>query len=116
MEQEPEYTLVEHLTELRKRLIIVSVTFIVTLIIGFSLAPKLLTLIKIAAYSRSCGMECIRLYGWAYDLFKLCLSFILTDYIANRIVPNMVICKTWIIYRKNPKEQLFLSLFLFCCF
>ncbi|MDW0117783.1 twin-arginine translocase subunit TatC [Sporosarcina thermotolerans] len=46
MEQEPEYTLVEHLTELRKRLIIVSVTFIVTLIIGFSLAPKLLTLIK----------------------------------------------------------------------
>ena len=46
MEQEPEYTLVEHLTELRKRLIIVAVTFIVTLIIGFSLAPKLLTFIK----------------------------------------------------------------------
>ena len=46
MEQEPEYTLVEHLAELRKRLIIVAVTFIVSLIIGFILAPRLLTFIK----------------------------------------------------------------------
>lgn len=43
---EQEYTLVEHLTELRKRLIIVAVTFIVSLIIGFILAPRLLTFIK----------------------------------------------------------------------
>ena len=41
-----EYTLVEHLTELRKRLIIVAVTFIVSLIAGFSLSPKILTLLK----------------------------------------------------------------------
>ena len=46
MVQEPEYTLVEHLAELRKRLIIVAATFIVTLILGFTLAPKLLTFIK----------------------------------------------------------------------
>lgn len=46
MEHESEYTLVEHLAELRKRLIIVAVTFVLTLIIGFSLAPKLLTFIK----------------------------------------------------------------------
>ena len=46
MEQEPEYTLVEHLAELRKRLIIVAVTFILSLTIGFSLAPRLLTFIK----------------------------------------------------------------------
>lgn len=41
-----EYTLVEHLTELRKRLIIVAVAFIVSLGIGFSFAPKILNLIK----------------------------------------------------------------------
>lgn len=46
MEQGPEYTLVEHLAELRKRLIIVAVTFVVSLIIGFILAPRLLTFIK----------------------------------------------------------------------
>lgn len=46
MEQEPEYTLVEHLAELRKRLIIVAVTFILSLTIGFILAPRLLTFIK----------------------------------------------------------------------
>lgn len=43
---EDEYTLVEHLTELRKRLIIVAVTFLITLIIGFSFSPKILQLIK----------------------------------------------------------------------
>ncbi|HYK74439.1 MAG TPA: twin-arginine translocase subunit TatC [Pseudoneobacillus sp.] len=41
-----EYTLVEHLTELRKRIIIVAAAFIVSLGIGFSLASKLLNLIK----------------------------------------------------------------------
>lgn len=41
-----EYTLVEHLTELRKRIIIVAATFIVSLGIGFSVASKLLNLIK----------------------------------------------------------------------
>lgn len=46
MEQEQEYTLIEHLAELRKRLIIVAVTFVLTLILGFALAPKLLTFIK----------------------------------------------------------------------
>ncbi|MFZ0446794.1 MAG: twin-arginine translocase subunit TatC [Bacillus sp. (in: firmicutes)] len=46
MEQEPEYTLVEHLAELRKRLIIVAVTFILSLTTGFILAPRLLTFIK----------------------------------------------------------------------
>ncbi|MET0959088.1 MAG: twin-arginine translocase subunit TatC [Psychrobacillus psychrotolerans] len=42
-----EYTLVEHLAELRKRLIIVAVAFIVSLGIGFSVAPKILTFIKL---------------------------------------------------------------------
>ena len=46
MKPEQEYTLVEHLTELRKRLIIVAVTFIISLAIGFSVAPKILTFIK----------------------------------------------------------------------
>jgi len=41
-----EYTLIEHLTELRKRLIIVALTFIVSLIIGFSISPKILSFIK----------------------------------------------------------------------
>ncbi|MCM3650979.1 twin-arginine translocase subunit TatC [Metabacillus litoralis] len=43
---EQEYTLVEHLTELRKRIIITAVIFILSLGIGFSVASKLLTLIK----------------------------------------------------------------------
>lgn len=46
MTQEPELTLVEHLTELRKRLIIVATTFILSLASGFWLAPKTLTFIK----------------------------------------------------------------------
>ncbi|GGA45285.1 twin-arginine translocase subunit TatC [Psychrobacillus lasiicapitis] len=46
MTHEPELTLVEHLTELRKRLIIVAATFILSLALGFWLAPKTLTFIK----------------------------------------------------------------------
>ncbi|PLR85153.1 twin-arginine translocase subunit TatC [Bacillus sp. V33-4] len=41
-----EFTLEEHLTELRKRLIIVVVSFLVSLGIGFSVASKLLNFIK----------------------------------------------------------------------
>jgi sec-independent protein translocase protein TatC len=41
-----EYTLVEHLTELRKRLILVAVAFILSLGVGFGFAPKLLNLLK----------------------------------------------------------------------
>jgi sec-independent protein translocase protein TatC len=43
---EQEYTLFEHLTELRKRLIIVVAAFMISLGIGFSFASKLLNLIK----------------------------------------------------------------------
>ena len=46
MTQEPELTLVEHLTELRKRLIIVATTFILSLALGFWIAPKTLNFIK----------------------------------------------------------------------
>lgn len=46
MTQEPELTLVEHLTELRKRLIIVATTFILSLALGFWMAPKTLTFLK----------------------------------------------------------------------
>ncbi len=44
--EEQEYTLVEHLTELRKRLIIICVVFLVTLIIGFLFAPNILQFLK----------------------------------------------------------------------
>lgn len=43
---EQEYTLVEHLNELRKRLIIVTVVFLFFLIIGFIFAPDVLQWIK----------------------------------------------------------------------
>ena len=43
---EQEYTLVEHLTELRKRLIIVLVTFIISIGIGFGISSKVLNFIK----------------------------------------------------------------------
>ncbi len=43
---EPELTLVEHLSELRKRLIIIATTFILSLALGFWLAPKTLHFIK----------------------------------------------------------------------
>jgi sec-independent protein translocase protein TatC len=46
MNPEPELTLVEHLTELRKRLIIIVVTFVLSLALGFWLAPKTLHFIK----------------------------------------------------------------------
>jgi sec-independent protein translocase protein TatC len=46
MTHEPELTLVEHLTELRKRLIIVAVTFILSLALGFWMAPRTLTFLK----------------------------------------------------------------------
>lgn len=41
-----EFTLVEHLSELRKRLIIITIVFIVSLAIGFGIASDILTLIK----------------------------------------------------------------------
>jgi len=41
-----EFTLVEHLTELRKRLIIVVITFLLSLGIGFSLATRILNILK----------------------------------------------------------------------
>jgi sec-independent protein translocase protein TatC len=43
---EQEYTLFEHLTELRKRLIIIVVTFVLSLGLGFSVSSKLLKFIK----------------------------------------------------------------------
>ncbi|WP_313892760.1 twin-arginine translocase subunit TatC [Psychrobacillus sp.] len=43
---EQEYTLIEHLDELRKRLIIISVTFVLSLAAGFLVAPKTLSLLK----------------------------------------------------------------------
>ncbi|MBD8026779.1 twin-arginine translocase subunit TatC [Ureibacillus sp. Re31] len=46
MDEEKELTLVEHLEELRKRLIIISVTFVLSCLIGFWLAPKTLNMIK----------------------------------------------------------------------
>lgn len=46
MVQEPELTLVEHLTELRKRLIIIVVSFVLSLGVGFWLAPKTLEFIR----------------------------------------------------------------------
>jgi len=42
-----EYTLVEHLAELRKRLIIVAVAFIVSLGLGFGFAARILNFIKL---------------------------------------------------------------------
>lgn len=44
--EEKEYTLVEHLEELRKRLIIICVVFVVTLLIGFIFAPDILQFLK----------------------------------------------------------------------
>lgn len=41
-----EFTLLEHLTELRKRLIVVAIAFIVSLGIGFAIAAKILNFIK----------------------------------------------------------------------
>ncbi|WP_391205904.1 twin-arginine translocase subunit TatC [Psychrobacillus sp. L4] len=46
MTQEPELTLVEHLTELRKRLIIIIATFVLSLALGFWMAPKTLHFLK----------------------------------------------------------------------
>lgn len=44
--EEKELSLIEHLEELRKRLIIVLITFVIALAIGFWLAPKTLSIIK----------------------------------------------------------------------
>lgn len=44
--EDKEFTLIEHLTELRTRLIIICSTFLITLIIGFLFAPDLLQFIK----------------------------------------------------------------------
>ncbi len=41
-----EYTLVEHLTELRKRIIITAIVFIITLAIGFYYSPTILNELK----------------------------------------------------------------------
>lgn len=46
MTQEPELTLVEHLTELRKRLIIIIATFVLSLTLGLWMAPKTLHFLK----------------------------------------------------------------------
>lgn len=43
---EQEYTVVEHLTELRKRLVIISLAFVVSLGIGFAIATRILNFIK----------------------------------------------------------------------
>lgn len=46
MENLEEYTLVEHLTELRKRIIITAIVFIATLAIGFYYSPTILNELK----------------------------------------------------------------------
>ncbi|SOC39256.1 twin-arginine translocase subunit TatC [Ureibacillus acetophenoni] len=46
MKQRREQTVIEHLEELRKRLIIIFITFVFTIAIGFWYAPKLLNILK----------------------------------------------------------------------
>lgn len=46
MEQKKEQNVIEHLEELRKRLIIVAVTFVGSLAIGFWFAPNILNILK----------------------------------------------------------------------
>ncbi|HWK23118.1 MAG TPA: twin-arginine translocase subunit TatC [Ureibacillus sp.] len=46
MNEENELTLVQHLEELRKRIIIITVTLVFSLLVGFWFAPKTLQLIK----------------------------------------------------------------------
>ncbi|MDN4493395.1 twin-arginine translocase subunit TatC [Ureibacillus aquaedulcis] len=44
--EEKEYTLVEHLEELRKRLIMICIIFVITLLLGFFFAPDILQFLK----------------------------------------------------------------------
>jgi len=46
MREENELTLIEHLEELRKRVIVVAITLVISLLVGFWFAPKTLNLIK----------------------------------------------------------------------
>lgn len=46
MKQNNEQTVIEHLEELRKRLIIIFITFVITIAIGFLYAPKLLNILQ----------------------------------------------------------------------
>ena len=114
MKLEQEYTLVEHLTELRKRLIIVAVTFIISLAIGFGIAPKILTFIKMQPTARHVEWN---VFGYTDGLMIYVKCALL---LAILITLPIALYQTWLFVKpgmsRDEKEQSCLFRPLFYCF
>jgi len=99
MKQKQEQTVIEHLEELRKRLIIVAITFAVSITIGFWFAPILLNILK--DQPSAIGVEW-NLFGYTDGIMiYLKCAFIL----ALLITLPIVLLQIWLFVKPGLTEQ-----------
>lgn len=96
---EQEFTLVEHLTELRKRLIIITVAFIVSLIIGFSIAAEILNFIKLQPTAVNVEWNVFGFTDGIMIYFKCALI------IAILITLPLALHQTWLFVKPGLSEK-----------
>lgn len=104
---EQEFTLVEHLTELRKRLIIITVVFIVSLIIGFSIAAEILNFIKLQPTAVNVEWNVFGFTDGIMIYFKCALI------IAILITLPLALHQTWLFVKPGLSEKETKGTFIF---
>lgn len=104
---EQEFTLVEHLTELRKRLIVIAVAFIVSLGVGFAIAAEILNFIKMQPTAVNVDWNVFGFTDGIMIYFKCALL------LALLITLPVVLHQVWLFVKPGLSESEAKGTFLF---
>lgn len=102
-----EFTLVEHLTELRKRLIVIAVAFIVSLGVGFAIAAEILNFIKMQPTAVNVDWNVFGFTDGIMIYFKCALL------LALLITLPVVLHQVWLFVKPGLSESEAKGTFLF---